>query len=297
MMARLFVTGTTGFVGAAVSTRLAARGHALRALVRTDLDALRADELGATHVRADLTEVGRLAEEAARADAVVHCAASDAPAFHPVNHAVVAAMLAALRPGAGFVTHGGSLVFGPTSNAAPGADGTSDYAPPPFLAARATIDRMVRAAGAERDLRTAVIHASFVYGGPGAVLPCAMTSAAREAAVSAFPGDGTARWSAVHVEDWADMIVAAALHAPAGGRAYVAGGRDWSMVEIAALIGQALGLPVTSLDPGEAENRWGPLGPALAVPQVFDNRIARAELGVPAPRDGLAAWLGMARRN
>jgi nucleoside-diphosphate-sugar epimerase len=124
-----------------------------------------------------------------------------------------------------------------------------------------------------------------------------MTSAAREAAVSAFPGDGTARWSAVHVEDWADMIVAAALHAPAGGRAYVAGGRDWSMVEIAALIGQALGLPVTSLDPGEAENRWGPLGPALAVPQVFDNRIARAELGVPAPRDGLAAWLGTARRN
>jgi hypothetical protein len=62
------------------------------------------------------------------------------------------------------------------------------------------------------------------------------------------------------------------------------------MAEIADMIGKAMRLPVASLDPSEATQRWGPLGPALGLPQVFDNRIARAELGVAPPRDGLAAW-------
>lgn len=288
-MARLLVTGITGFVGALVNTRLAAEGHELRALVRTDLDRLRAHELGARPVAAELTDMDRLADEAAQVDGVVHCAASDAPAFQAVNHAAVAAMLGALRPGAAFVTHGGSLVFGPTVNAAPGADGSADYAPPPALEARAAIDRLIRAQGAARDLRSAVVHGTFVYGGPGAVLPYAMLSAAREAGVSAYPGAGTARWSAVHVADWAAIIAAAVTRAPAGGRAYVAGGPDWSIADIATMIGSACDLPVASLDPALAEERWGFLGPALQVPQVFDNRIALAELGLAPPRDGLAA--------
>lgn len=294
-MARLLLTGITGFVGAEVSTRLARQGHALRALVRTDLDRLRAADLGAVPVAAQLTDTDRLADEAAAVDGVVHCAASDAPAFQAINHAAVAAFLSGLRPGGAFVTHAGSLTFGPTPNEPPGLDGSGDYAPPPFLEARAAIDRLIRSEGARRDLRTAVVHAAFVYGGPGAVLPSALANAAREARVSAYPGDGTARWSAVHVEDWARAITAAVNCAPAGGRAYVAGGRDWSMAEIATLLGSALGLPVAAADPAEAERRWGFLGPALTVPQVFDNRIARAELDLRPPRDGLAAALAALR--
>lgn len=286
-MATFLVTGITGFVGAQVATRLAERGHRLRALVRTDLDRLRAAELGAAELPGTLGDPAPLAEAAAATDGVVHCAASDAPAFAAVNHRAVTAMLAALRPGAAFVAQAGTLGFGPTPNGPPGEDGRAGYAPPPPLAARAATDAAIRAAGAARDLRTAVVHAAFVYGGPGAVLPGAMAAAARETGLSGFPGDGAARWSAVHVADWAELVVAAALRAPAGGRAYVAGGRDWSVAEIAAALGRALGLPAGPVDPAEAAERWGFLGPALLVPQVFDNRLARKELGWPAPRDTL----------
>ncbi|NBN77497.1 NAD-dependent epimerase/dehydratase family protein [Microvirga tunisiensis] len=292
-MADLLVTGINGFVGRHVSTGLARAGHRLSVLVRKAADLDRAAQLGARPVHADLTDLDRLASEAARADGVVHCAASDAPSFQPVNAAVVAAMLEALRPGAAFVCHAGSLVFGPTPNAAPGLDGSGAYAPPPGLESRAATDRMVREAGARRDLRTAVIHASFVYGGVGAALPAALTDAARLAGASLYPGDGAARWSTVHVEDWADLIVAAVAKVPAGGRAYVAGGPDRSMAEIATLLGAALGLPTKAVDPAEAMDRWGFLGPALSVPQVFDNRIARAEVGWAGPNDRLVSALAV----
>jgi nucleoside-diphosphate-sugar epimerase len=285
-MADIFLTGMTGFVGGHVAAGLVAAGHRIRALTRGDRD--RIDGASAvTPVEGSLHDLDLLAAEAGRADAVVHCAASDAPAFQAVNAAAIAAIMAALGPEGRFVTHGGTLTFGPTPNAPPGADGSAPYAPLPFLIARAEIERMILQAGHDGTCRTAIVHAALAYGGPGAMIPSTMVRAARESGVSAYPGTGEARWSAVHVDDWAGMLVAAVDRMPPGGTAYVAGGRPWSIAEVAAAIGALFALPVKSTPEAEAAMRWGMLGPALSVPQVFSAERAIRDLGVPPPRDGL----------
>jgi len=69
---RVLVTGATGFLGHAVTTALADRGHAVTALGRSGTDAPpRADR----YVRADVRSIADIADVVASADAVCHLAA------------------------------------------------------------------------------------------------------------------------------------------------------------------------------------------------------------------------------
>lgn len=71
---RVFVTGATGFIGRHVALRLRQRGHEVVALVRTPADAERARGLGLVPVAGDLLDDHPWRVEAARSDALVHCA-------------------------------------------------------------------------------------------------------------------------------------------------------------------------------------------------------------------------------
>ena len=69
------VTGATGFVGSAVARALAARGHALRLLVRPTSDRRNLQGLDAEIVTGDLTDPASLVRAAAGCRYVVHVAA------------------------------------------------------------------------------------------------------------------------------------------------------------------------------------------------------------------------------
>lgn len=71
---RVFVTGATGFIGRHVAARLRARGHDVLALVRTTADAEAAQAGGLVPVPGDLLDDHGWRNEAARSDALVHCA-------------------------------------------------------------------------------------------------------------------------------------------------------------------------------------------------------------------------------
>lgn len=250
----ILITGGTGYVGARVARRLAEGGHALTMLVRKPSDEVAAKALGASPLPLSLEDVEGLTRAAGRVDAALHGAASDNPTFMDVNRAAVMAIMAGLPRGTALVCHGGTAVFGDTGAAL--FDGTEDYAPPPPLGPRADLDRLVRAGAAGRGLRTAVVYGSFVYGGGrGAALPSGMIAAALRSGTSAYPGDGSAAWSAVHVDDWADLIARAVTNAPPGGNAYPASGSTVSMAWVAATIGAALRLPTASLAPEAAFDR------------------------------------------
>lgn len=70
------VTGATGFVGSRVASSLAAAGYQVRALVRRTGDYPGLDTPGIEQVLGDFTDAATARAACARADVVVHCAAS-----------------------------------------------------------------------------------------------------------------------------------------------------------------------------------------------------------------------------
>lgn len=115
---KILVTGATGKVGSRLATRLAQRGHHIRALVR---DPTRAGVLGngTELAKGDLLDLESLATAVRGVDAVVHCAAffrgATAEQAHEVNdlgtqHLARAARAAAVKR---FVFTSTGLVYGP----------------------------------------------------------------------------------------------------------------------------------------------------------------------------------------
>ncbi|HEV8321069.1 MAG TPA: NAD-dependent epimerase/dehydratase family protein [Myxococcota bacterium] len=107
-MDTLFVTGGTGFIGAAFVRRAVAAGHAVQALARTAQSAQKLRAAGAAPVLGDLGDPGGWREAAAAADGVVHLAQPEtfgaritlkrAQRYEALRLRLDAALLDTLRP-------------------------------------------------------------------------------------------------------------------------------------------------------------------------------------------------------
>src|SRR5262249_55773468 len=98
-MARVLVTGASGFIGTALAPRLAAAGHAPRLLFRRRPDVVPRGEI----VEGDLADPSTLAAAVAGCDAVVHLGAAtsggrlDPAVAYRVNVGGASALIAAAR--------------------------------------------------------------------------------------------------------------------------------------------------------------------------------------------------------
>jgi nucleoside-diphosphate-sugar epimerase len=171
-MSTVFVTGGSGFIGAALLPALTAAGHRTVALARSDPAADRVAALGAIPVQADLFDHNTLTRALGGCDAVIHAAArlrGGRPAdFHRDNVVGTRGLLTAARS-AGvhrFVHLGaaGCLVGGrrPIIN----ADESWPLHRPsysPYLTTKTISDCDVRQADAP-DFTTCVIRPGWVWG-------------------------------------------------------------------------------------------------------------------------------------
>src|SRR6201996_1967091 len=71
---RIFVTGASGFIGAAVTQDLIGAGHTVVGLARSDESAKIVEGLGAQVLRGELTDLDTLKKGAKEADGVAHLA-------------------------------------------------------------------------------------------------------------------------------------------------------------------------------------------------------------------------------
>ncbi len=232
---RVFVTGSTGYIGSAVVHELIGAGHQVVGLTRSDNGAEALKEAGAEVRLGTLDDLDSLRAAAAAADGVIHLAfghGMDFAAALATDLRAVETMGAALEgTGKPFVTTA-HLNGEASNNAVLGLSGV-----------RSSVVSLAPSVHDEGDRHGFVPR---------------LISIARTKGVSAYIGDGSNRWPAVHRLDAAHLFRLALENAPAGSRLDGVDDEGVPFRDIASVIGRHLNLPVVSIAPEEAEAHFGP---------------------------------------
>jgi nucleoside-diphosphate-sugar epimerase len=284
---RVFVTGATGFVGGAVVRELLDSGHQVLGLARSDASADRLAATGAEVHRGSLEDLDALRAGASACDGVIHtgfihdfsnyaaCVATDLRAVETLTDTLAGSD----RP----LVVSSVMSHGRTEDVVP------DPATHPELV-RLPAELNVLAAAA-RGVRSSVVRLPQVHGeGDHAFVPWVI-DIARSKGVSAYPGEGTNRWAAVHRDDAAHLYRLALENAPAGSVLHAVADEGVQVREIAELIGRRLDLPVKSLPVEEAGAHFGWLGHFFSSDLVGTSALTRQRLGWTPTRIGLLADL------
>jgi nucleoside-diphosphate-sugar epimerase len=278
---RVFVTGASGHIGSAVVAELLEAKHQVVGLARSDVSAAALTAAGAEVHRGALDNLDSLHEGAATADGVIHLAFdndfSDYAAAGAADLRAVETMGAALAgSGKPFVITSGTLVL---ALAAPGRVGTEEDVPdaawPRIASENATI------ALAERGVRSSVVrlpptvHSYLDHHG---FIP-RLIGVARDKGVSAYVGDGSNRWPAVHTLDAAHLYRLALEVAPAGSRLHAVADEGVPFRDIAGVIGAHLEVPVKSISAEEAHARFSFLGAFVPLDNPTSSALTQELLG------------------
>ncbi len=275
----VFVTGSTGYIGGAVAAAFRRAGHRVFGLARSSEKArvLAREEI--VPVLGDLSAPDSYSAVARGCDILVHCARDRSGDTVARDRTAIESLLAAARdasaPRAMLYTSG-VWVYGDTGGRT--VDETTPLAPLDVVRWRLEQEQRVLAATSPQ-LRTLVLRPGCVYGKAGG-LTAPWFASALEGEIE-MAGDGTNRWSTVHVGDLAEAYVLAAERAPGGEALNINDGTNPQVGEMVAAIAAAAGVPgrIRSLDPDEAAERFGPAAEGLAVHQKVSNARAVAALG------------------
>ncbi len=243
------ITGATGFVGSAVARALAARGHALRLLVRASSDRRNIQDLNAEIVVGDLTDPPSLNRAAAGARAVFHVAADyriwvpDPSAMLRANvDGTVSMIRAAQDAGVERVVYCSSVAaLGFTPDGSPATEDTpvdpsaivSTYKRSKYEAEQAAL-----ALGRQGAPVVVVNPAAPV--GPRDIKPTPTGRMVLDAAAGRMPAYMDTGLNVVHVDDVAEGH-ALAFEKGRLGEKYILGGENLTLRELLTLIAEVAG--------------------------------------------------------
>jgi nucleoside-diphosphate-sugar epimerase len=230
-------------------------------LARSESGANSLDAIGAQIHRGDLEDLESLRSGAAMADGVIHCAfnhdfskfAANCELDRQAIEALGSAISGSGRPL--IVTSGIGLL-------APGRAATEEDLPPavPTQFPRVSEQTAVLVAGS--GVPTSVMRLPQVHDPVKQGFVSRLIAVAREKRVSAYVGDGSNRWAAVHRVDAARLYRLALEKAASDGNSGVAryhavGEEGVRMKEIAEAIGRGLNLPIVAKSADEAPEHFG----------------------------------------
>ncbi|MFG1708907.1 SDR family oxidoreductase [Nonomuraea sp. M3C6] len=280
---RIFVTGATGYIGSAVVRELLEAGHQVIGLARSDTAAAALSAVGVDVHRGDLEDLDSLRAGATAADGVVHAAnkhiseTTDPAARARVELSAAEAIGAALEgSGKPFAFTSGTLGLTP-GRLSTEAD-TGDLQGTGAL--RLPTEHAVIAMG-ERGVRSSAVRLAPLVHGEGDLkgfIPT-LVGLARAKGMSAYVGDGTNRWPAVHRLDAARLFRLAVEAAPAGSRLHATGEEGVPFREIAEAIGGLLKVPVVSVAAEDAGNHFSFLGPLVSIDNPTSSALTQQRLG------------------
>ena len=285
---RVFVTGASGFIGSAIVRELVGAGHRVLGLARSDASARALLAAGAAVHRGDLTDPESLRQGVAATDGVVHTAFihdfSNIAASGEVDRLAIGAMGDALA-GSGRPL----VVTSATALLAQGRVGTEADVPVPGAAGgHRTPSERAALALASRGVRVSLVRLPpSVHGDDDHGFVPALIGIARDKGVSAYVGDGSNRWPAVHRLDVARLYRLALEAGPAGATFHGVAEEGVPTREIAAVIGRRLGVPVVSRSPQEAAAHFSWLAKFFAIDGPASSAQTREQLGWRPQQPGL----------
>ncbi len=264
---KVFVTGGTGYVGAALVQALVRAGHDVTSTSRSETSDRALKALGATPVRGALGQLAPLAGLIAEHDAAVH-AAIDYGLGPPADAEAIGALLdGARQSGRPFsvVYTSGVWVLGPTGTLASEAEPI--VRPAAAVAWRPPHERRVLEAATDW-IATAVVRPGMVFGEKRGLIVPWFASAVKEGRAS-FVGTGDQRWAFVHRDDLAELY-RLVLERRARGIFHGVDGEAPTVAEAAAAASRAAGKAgaVRAIPVEEARKTMGPMADALAMDQL-----------------------------
>jgi nucleoside-diphosphate-sugar epimerase len=270
---RVFLTGGTGYIGAAVLDALVRAGHRVDALVRNSERAALVQARGAQPLLGDLAQPASYADAIAVADGAIHAAFEYSPRGPELDAKALGALLRPAGDRPRFVIYtSGIWVLG--NQPAP-ADESARLDPAAIVSWRPAHEQRVLDA-ASGTLRTAIVRPGIVYGGSRGIVSDLFKDAAN--GLVRVVGAGDNRWPLVYDRDLADLYLRVAASPDASGVFHANDEGDERVndlvTEIAAQVAVRPSIRRVPLD--EARKKMGPLADALVLDQVVRSPRARA---------------------
>lgn len=283
---RVFVTGASGWIGSAVVPELLAHGHELVGLARSDASAAALEQAGAQVVRGSVDDLDVLRVTAAASGGVIHLAFKHDIAFSGDFAGATTSDSAAIETLGSALEGSGKPFFiasGVLGLAAPGQVGTEadgHVVDPSVGPAARALNAELALSFAQRGVRSGTVRlAPTVHGEGDEGFMASIVGVAKEKGVSAYVGDGSNRWPAVHRSDAARLYRLALEQAPAGSTLHGVAEDGVSFRAIAEAIGRQLDVPVTSIEPAEAAAHFGWLGGFVGLDSLVSSDATRELLG------------------
>lgn len=280
---RIFLTGATGYIGAAVLDALIRAGHDVTALVRNTEKARKVAKRGAHPVIGDLAEPESFRAAADAQDGYVHTAFDSRSRQGPaIDRLVLDMLLAAAKrprtagaatPAKRFIIYtSGVWVLG--NRPEPAAE-DSPVNPIGLVSWRPQHEQLVLDS-ANDSLRAVVVRPGLVYGGGDGIVSDMFKSAAN--GLVRVIGDGNNHWPLVYDRDLADLYARLAGREDAAGVYHANDEGDERVNDIVNAIKPYLPVKpdVRHVPIEEAHKKMGAVAEALALDQVVRSPRARA---------------------
>lgn len=283
---RVFVTGTTGFVGSAVVQELLSHGHQVLGLARSAQAAEQLGKVGVEALRGDLADHQSLKAGAERCDATIHTGfnhdfsrfAENCELDRKAILAMGEAMAGSHKP---FIVTSGTGVLGGLARTVVETDRVLG----------SNVPRRSEQAAAEvakLGVKTMVVRLAPSTHGEGdhGFVPL-LIHFARQHGAAACVGEGANRWNAVHRLDAATLYRLALEKGEAGAHYHAVAEEAVPFVEIAKVIARRLELGVKHLTGEEAAAYFGWFSHFAGLDIAAASALTRQQLGWQPTRPGL----------
>lgn len=288
---RVFLTGSTGFIGSKIVPELIAAGHSVLGLTRSDTGATALAAAGAEAHRGDIEDLESLRSGAAGCDAVIHTAFDHNFANFVENCQKDRRAIEAL----GSALHGSDRPLVITSGTAMGAakegePASEDHFNPGHPNPRVASELAGRDLS-ERGVNVSVVRLSQIHDTVKQGLVTEVIGLARRAGVSAYVGEGLNCWSATHVSDTAHLFRLALERRQAGARYNATAEGAIPFRAIAEAVGRSLGVPTKSVPPDEEAKHFTWLSAFVSKDMSASSKRTQERLGWHPSGPGLLADL------
>ncbi|EFX06361.1 NAD-dependent epimerase dehydratase [Grosmannia clavigera kw1407] len=300
-LVRVFVTGSTGFIGTAVVKELVSAGHSVVGLTRSDKGQEQLKSQGAKPLRGAIEDLELFKKTAFESDAVIHLAfihdlanflsacETDRAAIKALGSALAASVAAAKVTGASadraLVITSGTSGLAPKTPGEPATEDDQGSLTNPISVAR-NPSETVCLDFAKQGVRASVVRLPPTTYGPGTsgFMSLLIGTALQKGVSGYISGEEEDKysWSACHRDDAATLYRLAMEKAGQSGGPSIFNAVSQQSVhlkDIAQSVGKPLDLPVTGIQPDWAAEHFGWFQVIMTMKNVVSSAKTREALG------------------